>query len=67
MTEELFRHPMVEVWHGHPLVGGVPPAPGTKGMDMRMKSSDFAVCTTISSRENQIGKIKVRWRAGESR
>jgi hypothetical protein len=47
VTEELLRHPVVEIGHRHPLPGGIPSVPGTKGMNMRMKSCGFAkVCTT---------------------
>ena len=44
MTEELFCQPMVEIGHRHPLAAGVPSAPRTKGMDMRMKSCRFPKC-----------------------
>ena len=36
MTEQLLRHPMVEIGDGHPLPSGIPPASGTKCMDMGM-------------------------------
>lgn len=42
MTEELLYQSMVEIGHGHPLGGGVPTAPGTKGMDMWMKSGGLS-------------------------
>ena len=42
MAEERFRHPMVEIGHGHPLAGGVPSASRTKSMNMRVKSRPIA-------------------------
>jgi hypothetical protein len=42
MTEEFFRHPMVEIGHGHPLAAVVPAASRAKSMDMGMKSRRFA-------------------------
>jgi len=42
MTEELLCHPMVEIGHRHPLPEGIPTAPRTKSMDMRMKSRGVA-------------------------
>ena len=37
MTEKLLSHSMIEIGNGHPLAGGIPPAPRTKSMDMWMK------------------------------
>lgn len=44
MPEELFCQSMVEIGNGHPLPGGIPTAPGTKGVDMWMKSCRFPEC-----------------------
>jgi hypothetical protein len=35
---------MIEIRHGHPLPGGIPAAPGTKSMDMWMKTSRLPKC-----------------------
>lgn len=44
MTEELLSHSMIEIRHGHPLPRGIPAAPGTKSMDVGMKSSRLPKC-----------------------